>query len=148
MNISQQAMAFLSWWVVQEVQKYFSIVSTERLNINPSDHRYFHVNGSYVKIFIYGENTGSEHIEVYINITTNTARIIVPSIFSLIRADRIFDFDISIIDQDKLSADGSIEMEVNFTDVLDRIPIWETMPPQILNEPINSPPTVVGGFQQ
>ncbi|MDB4522107.1 hypothetical protein N9100_01700 [Gammaproteobacteria bacterium] len=146
---NQKILAYLTAWVLEEVQKYFHIASPERLRVPVPDYRYYHVDTAdkHVKLHIFGENIGSEVIDVYFDPITKEADFYCPAANTLIRPDKAYDFDMTIFDQDKLEKDGSIEMKVNFTEGLERVPVWRAMQVPKFDEMPNRPPKIVGGFE-
>ena len=144
---AQKIMAHLAAWTIEQVQKYFSIASPERLRIPVPNYRYYHVDpgAKRVKVYINGENTKSDFIDIYFDFDANTAEVYAPSVHTFIRQERILDFDMSIIDKDKLTHDGKVETTVNFYEALERIPTWRAMPVPKFDDLPNRRPRVVGG---
>ena len=144
---TQKIQAYLAAWIIEEIQRWLGIASTERLRLPTPDYRYYHVDApaGRVKAFPFGENSQTnEYIDIYLDLDTNTAEVYAPSVQSFIRPDRIIDFDMLAIDPDKPTREGTIETTVNFTEALDRVPTWHAMPVPKFDELPNRPPTVKG----
>ena len=135
-------MSRLAWWCLQAIQKNKGLAQTVRLKLNPDDHRYFHIlDDNNLRVYVNGEQTPCNFL-VEFNYDTNIAWIQIDDISSLVRPGRMFDFDYLDLDIEP----GEFEVEVNFTDALDRIELWKAMPAKVSpDEGPSSPPTVKGG---
>jgi hypothetical protein len=143
---TQKIQAYLAAWSIEEVQKYLGIASTERLRIPVPDYRYYHVDpgAGHVKLYINGENTQSDYIDIYFNFDSNSAEVYAPSVHMLIRPDRVLDFDMMVISPDKLTYNGGVGTTVNFTEALERVPTWNAMPVPSFKDMPNRRPRVIG----
>jgi len=132
----------LAWWCIQQVQQDKGIAATQRINLDSDNHKQFlPLMPMVIAIYNFGENT-AKNMEVEFNWQEEKAYVQIDDITSLIRPDRLTDFDPMDLD----TSYGEILVNVALADALERLPIWESLPRNPKEFVLNEPPKVVGGI--